>query len=118
MPNHIPLWPQVCLETQLEIIMSIDDTQKDIILSHANRLLRSRDYPKTICPSEIARAFSAAELDTLGASSWRDTMNPVRQVVWEKREAGEVEIMQKGEVVNPESLEDIRGPIRVRRVRD
>jgi hypothetical protein len=94
----------------------LDDTQRYVILSHASRLLDARQYPKTICPSEIARAFSAAELQTLGASEWRDTMGAVRQVMWEKREAGEVEVMQKGEVVDVESLEDTRGPIRVRKV--
>jgi hypothetical protein len=45
-------------------------------------------------------------------------MDPVRQVMWEKRAAGEVEMMQKGEVINPESLDDVRGPIRVRRVQE
>lgn len=92
--------------------------KRDIILLHAERLLDARQYPKTICPSEIARAFSATELHTLGASEWRDTMDLVRQVMWEKREAGEVEVMQKGEVIGVESLEDIRGPIRVRRVKE
>lgn len=43
-------------------------------------------------------------------------MDIVRQVMWEKREAGEVEVLQKGEVVDVQSLEDIRGPIRVRKV--
>jgi hypothetical protein len=94
--------------------MALGDTQKEVILRHANRLLGARDFPKTICPSEIARALSREELDTLGAAQWRDTMDDVRQVVWEKREAGEVEVMQKGEVMDAESLEDIRGPIRVR----
>ena len=97
--------------------MVLGDTQKEVILRHANRLLGARDYPKTICPSEVARALSREELQTLGASEWRDTMDDVRQVVWEKREAGEVEVMQKGEVVDVESLEDIRGPIRVRNVK-
>jgi hypothetical protein len=96
--------------------MALNDARKSLILSHASRLLDSRQHPKTICPSEIARAFSASELQTLGASEWRDTMDAVRQVMWEKRDAGEVEVMQKGEVVNVESLEDIRGPIRVRNV--
>ncbi len=50
----------------------------------------------------------------MDASEWRDAMDDVRQVVWEKKEAGEVEVMQKGEVVHVENLEDIRGPIRVR----
>jgi hypothetical protein len=100
-----------------EMEPSLDDAQRTLILSHASRLLDARQYPKTICPSEIARAFSAPELQTLGALEWRDTMGAVRQVMWEKREAGEVEVMQKGEVVEVESLEDIRGPIRVRKVR-
>jgi hypothetical protein len=97
--------------------MALGDTQKTIILRHANRLLGARDFPKTICPSEIARALSREELDALGAAEWRETMDDVRRVVWEKREAGEVEVMQKGEVVDVESLEDIRGPIRVRNVK-
>ncbi|KAF1918956.1 hypothetical protein BDU57DRAFT_440529 [Ampelomyces quisqualis] len=95
---------------------SLDAKKKGIILSHAERLLDARQFPKTICPSEIARAFSAAELQTLGASEWRDTMDTVRQVMWEKREAGEVEVMQKGVVIEVDRLEDVRGPIRVRRV--
>lgn len=44
-------------------------------------------------------------------------MDDIRQIVWEKRGAGEVEVLQKGEVVWVESLEDIRGPIRVRLVK-
>jgi hypothetical protein len=43
-------------------------------------------------------------------------MDPIRQLVWEMREAGEVEVMQKGEVIDAESLEDIKGPMRVRKV--
>ncbi|KAF1938584.1 hypothetical protein EJ02DRAFT_20171 [Clathrospora elynae] len=97
--------------------MELDEARKTIILRHANRLLNSRDYPKTICPSEIGRALSAEDLEALGASGWRDTMNDIRKVVWEKRGAGEVEVMQKGEVIDEESLEDIRGPIRVRLVK-
>lgn len=96
--------------------MALDDAQRLVIVQHAERLLNARDYPKTICPSEIARAFSAAELQTLGASEWRDTMNAVREVVWEKREAREVEVLQKGEALDVKSLGDITGPIRVRKV--
>jgi hypothetical protein len=97
--------------------MTLSESQKSLILTHAERLLDARQYPKTICPSEIARALSAPELQSLGVSEWRAAMDAVRQVVWEKRGAGEVEVMQKGEVVDVESLEDIRGPIRARKVR-
>ena len=96
--------------------MALNDAQQSIILHHAERLLNTRDYPKTICPSEIARALSASELETLHASTWRDTMDPIRQLLWAKRSAREVEILQKGEVLDVESLEHIRGPIRVRKV--
>jgi hypothetical protein len=97
--------------------MALNDAQKQIISRHANRLLSTRDYPKTICPSEIARALSREELDTLNTAGWREAMDDVRQVVWEKREAGEVEVMQKGAVLDVESLGDIRGPIRARLVK-
>jgi hypothetical protein len=93
----------------------LSDNQRNIILSHANSLLDKRNHPKTICPSEVARAFSRDELNMLDAPVWRNTMEHVRQVVWQLREQGEVEVMQKGEVVTVESLEEIRGPIRVRR---
>ena len=95
--------------------MGLDDHQRDILLKHANRLLSARDFPKTICPSEVARALSSSELRALDASDWRATMDPIRELVWELREAGEVEVTQKGHVVDAESLEDIKGPIRVRK---
>lgn len=96
--------------------MARDDAQKNVILRHANRLLSSRDYPKTICPSEIARALSKDELESLNTSDWRSTMDDIREVVWEKREAGEVELLQNGVAVDVEQLKDITGPIRVRKI--
>ncbi len=98
--------------------MSLNEEQRSIILSHTNRLTSTRQYPKTVCPSEIARAFSAEELETLHAQSWRDTMEIVRKVVWELRAEGGVEVLQKGEVLSEEvGMEDVRGPIRVRATR-
>ena len=96
--------------------MALDDHQRGILLKHANHLLSARNFPKTICPSEVARALSASELSTLNAPDWRATMDDVRSLVWEMREAGEVEVLQKGETVDVSRLEDIKGPIRVRKV--
>lgn len=96
--------------------MASVDQKREILLEHANRLLSSRDYPKTICPSEVARALSSSELSTLGAPDWRATMDPIRELVWDMRDAGEVEIMQKGRVLDIQRLADIKGPIRVRKV--
>jgi hypothetical protein len=96
--------------------MALDDQQREVILKHTHRLISARDYPKTICPSEVARALSASELSALHAPDWRATMVDVRELVWELREQGEVEVLQTGEVLDVESLSDIKGPIRVRKV--
>ena len=96
--------------------MALDDQQREVILQHTHRLIGARDYPKTICPSEIARALSTPELSALNVPDWRATMDDVRELVWELRAQGEVEVLQKGEVLDVESLSDIRGPIRVRKV--
>jgi len=95
----------------------LDHVQRDVVLKHARRLLQARLFPKTICPSEVARALSAEELQALDASHWRDVMDDVRTVVWEMREAGEVEVLQKG-AVTVASPDTIRGPIRVRCARN
>lgn len=94
--------------------MALTTEQRDVILHHAHRLLSTRQHPKTICPSEVARAFSAPELHVLNASEWRDTMDDIRRVVWQLREEGKVEVLQRGEVIDVESLEHVRGPMRVR----
>jgi hypothetical protein len=41
-------------------------------------------------------------------------MDHVRGVVWQLREEGEVEVLQKGQAVDATQLQDVRGPIRVR----
>jgi len=69
-------------------------------------LLEARAAGATICPSEAARA--------VGGEEWRDLMEPARAAARRLVAAGEVEITQKGSVVDPSTA---RGPIRVRRVR-
>ena len=89
---------------------------QDIILPHLDRLLSSREFPKTICPSEVARAVSAKDLQLSGVSEWRDLMPEVRETLWSMRRRGEVEILQRGavlaEAIGPQ---DIKGPIRARK---
>ncbi|KAH8707592.1 hypothetical protein GQ44DRAFT_471204 [Phaeosphaeriaceae sp. PMI808] len=60
---------------------NLDGSQISIVLSHAEHLLNARQHPKTICPSEIARAFSASELGALNVLDWRDSMGMVREVM-------------------------------------
>ncbi|KAH6648545.1 hypothetical protein BKA67DRAFT_367249 [Truncatella angustata] len=83
----------------------------DKILQH----LESRGYPKTICPSEVARSLSDDELSSLGCDNWRAAMDPIRREAWSMREQGALDITQKGEAIMVDKLEVIRGPIRLRK---
>ncbi|CAL4861225.1 DUF2256 and DUF3253 domain-containing protein [Microbacterium sp. MM2322] len=69
-------------------------------------LLDARAASATICPSEAARA--------VGGEEWRDLMEPARRAARRLVAAGEVEITQRGQVVDPSTA---KGPIRIRRAR-
>lgn len=87
-------------------------------MPHLTHFLETRDHPKTLCPSEVARRLSAADLSTLSAASWRETMPLIRRIIAEMRESGQVEVLQKGQVLEGhlgEGLEGVKGPIRLRR---
>ncbi|WP_110468784.1 DUF3253 domain-containing protein [Williamsia limnetica] len=66
-------------------------------------LLSARSSDSSICPSDVARAMSPDD--------WRPLMDPVREAAGAMVDAGEVDITQKGEVVD---LATVRGPIRIR----
>ncbi|KAK4692630.1 hypothetical protein P7C71_g4607, partial [Lecanoromycetidae sp. Uapishka_2] len=93
--------------------------RKDTLVPIVERLLSSRDYPKTICPSEVPRALTADQLKQLGVSEWRELMSEVRELLWDMRQRGQVEILQKNSPV-PDGIElkDVRGPIRARRIQN
>jgi hypothetical protein len=88
----------------------------ELLTSRLNELLSKREHPKTICPSEVARSLSKEELGFCNATNWRDLMPRIRELAWERRCKGELEVLQKGEVLDEEvALENVRGPIRLRR---
>jgi len=87
-----------------------------VIEKYLDRFLQSREPPKTFCPSEVARALTSSELHALGVTDWRGIMSLVRLSAEERREQGELEVLQKGNIVDLNTaIEDIRGPIRLRR---
>lgn len=94
--------------------MILDIEQQEVIRKHLTELLDKRAYPKTICPSEVARALTDEDLKKLNAYQWQDTMEDVCNLIWEMREYGDVEVLQKGEVIKTKSINDVHGPIRVR----
>ncbi len=69
-------------------------------------LLSSRAGDATICPSEVARSQ--------GAEGWRELMEPTRAAARRLVARGEVEITQRGRVVDGSTA---KGPIRIRRRR-
>lgn len=96
---------------------SAGSNHTDILMPHIDRLLSSREYPKTICPSEVPRALTAAELSACDASDWRSLMPAVRDILWSMREKGEVEILRRGSLLPPGiDLGNVNGPIRARKV--
>jgi hypothetical protein len=58
----------------------------------------------TACPSEAARA--------VGGEDWRDLMEPARRAARRLVAAGEIDITQRGSVVDPSTA---KGPIRLRK---
>ena len=67
-------------------------------------LLAQRDAAATICPSEAARL--------VGGTEYRERMDAVRDAARDLVAEGEIEVTQRGEVVD---LDAARGPIRLRR---
>lgn len=69
------------------------------------RFALQRGLTKTFCPSEVARSIGTTE------AQWRALMDPVRGAARQMIEAGDMQCLQKGVVVD---IDDVRGPIRLR----
>jgi uncharacterized protein DUF3253 len=69
-----------------------------------DELLDARAAGATICPSEAARRVDP--------DGWRDLMDDARAAAARLVDAGRVEVVQHGEVVDPATA---HGPIRLRR---
>lgn len=78
-----------------------DDQVRDAIAG----LLQAREPPKTICPSEVARA--------LAPQAWRPLMPQVRAVAVAMAQEGVLDIRQGGATVDLGA--PLRGPIRLAR---
>jgi hypothetical protein len=71
------------------------------------RMAQERGPEKTLCPSEVARRAASDE--------WRSCMDAVRAAARELAEAGAIEVLQRGQRVDPRAA---RGAIRLRIRRD
>ena len=70
-------------------------------------LLADRARGATICPSEAARRVAGED-----EAAWRPLMEPARRAARRMVADGEVELLQRGRVVDPSTF---RGPVRIRR---
>ncbi|MEI5584181.1 MULTISPECIES: DUF2256 and DUF3253 domain-containing protein [unclassified Agromyces] len=82
-------------------VRSVDHRLEEAIRA----LLADRAASATICPSEAARRVG-------GDDGWRELMEPARRAARRLVASGEVEITQRGQVVDPSTA---KGPIRIRR---
>jgi hypothetical protein len=80
--------------------MPIRHRLKSAILALAEH--RGRD--SSICPSDAARA--------IGGQNWRELMGDARELARELANSGDVEITQRGKVLDPDDA--WTGPIRIR----
>lgn len=81
-----------------------DAGRRDRLAAAIRALARHRAPDGTTCPSDAARA--------VGGEGWRDHMELTREVARGLARAGEVEITQKGEALDPD--EPWKGPVRIR----
>jgi hypothetical protein len=81
----------------------VGDVEADLE-SAITDLLDQRGAGKTICPSEAARRVDPED--------WRPLMEPARRAARRLVDAGEIEMTQQGEVVDPGTA---TGPVRLRR---
>jgi len=77
--------------------------QQERLTAAVRTLAGHRSPDRTICPSDAARA--------VGGDRWRSLMQPTREVARRLARAGQVQITQRGSVLDPER--EWRGPIRI-----
>jgi hypothetical protein len=80
------------------------DARRERLRSAVLALARRRAPDKTICPSDAARA--------VGGESWRSLMEDARDVARSLATDGRVEVLQRGEPLDPD--EPWKGPVRIR----
>jgi hypothetical protein len=83
----------------------VDDVDR-VLERTIDALLDQRRAGTTICPSEAARAVRP--------DGWRELMPAARAAAGRLAATGEVEVTQRGEVVD---VATARGPVRIRRPR-
>lgn len=78
--------------------MTIDPAEQAIL-----NTLKSGGVGKSICPTQAARALAGNPED----ESWRRSLAPVKLAAQRLARAGQIEILRKGKVIDPEILHGV-----------
>ncbi len=89
-------------ENKMDDRTTEEPSEKEIRDEILRLLMLLSDRSASICPSEVARSLRR---------HWRQWMPLIREVAAEMAKVNTIEILQKGEVVD---IETIQGPIRLR----
>lgn len=88
------------------------DAFSDPIAGEILRHVRARGAGKSVCPSEVARAFAEQRRKpTDPPDLWRAYMNPVRQQAKALARQGHIVILRRGRPVDPHA--PVKGVIRL-----
>ena len=93
--------------------MGRDEDAGNALEAAIRDLLATRAAAATICPSEAARKV-ALERGSAEEDAWRSLMEPARMAARRLVDRGELEVLQRGRVVDPSTA---KGPVRIRRAR-
>ena len=93
--------------------MGRDEDAGSALEAAIRELLATRAAAATICPSEAARKV-ALKRGSAEEDAWRSLMEPARRAARRLVDRGEVEVLQRGRVVDPSTA---MGPVRIRRAR-
>ena len=79
-------------------------------------LLDNTDPPASFKASEVAQSLSVMELRKLGYDKWDEALPAVKELAWELRAFGDVEILKGGRII-PMDVDawEVEGGVRIRR---
>lgn len=97
-------------------VSAIDAASSEHLQYAFRQMLDHTEPPATFKPSDVASQLTDTQLKDLGYEKWEEALPGVYALAFELREFGDCHILRKGKVLADDvTLEDLDGPIRIRR---
>lgn len=98
-------------------LTATDVANKPWMRLHFAHMLDHTEPPAVFKPSEVAACMSKEQVKECGFEKWEEAIPAVYELAFELRAMGDCEILRKGVVIPDDmGIEDLDGPIRIRRV--